>query len=77
MKDPKSFIATLEGPDYEFALKGSGPLSFHLGCGFVRDSTGTLCMDSGKHVMKMAESYKHIFKSNPPHSNVLMCLHPL
>ena len=34
MKDPESFIAILEGPEYKFTLKGTGPLSFYLGCGF-------------------------------------------
>ena len=48
MRNPKEFIDQLEGPEGNFKLKGSGPLKFHLGCGFTRDSTGTLCMDAGR-----------------------------
>ena len=49
MKDPQAFIDQLEAAPYNFKLKGSGPLNFHVGCGFNRDSTGTLCMDPGKY----------------------------
>ena len=33
---------------------GSGPMSFHLGCGFERDrdTTGTLCMNPRKYIDK-------------------------
>ena len=50
MKDPKAFIDQLEVAPYNFKLKGSGPLNFHLGCGFNRDSTRTLYMDPGKYI---------------------------
>ena len=49
MKDPQSLLDQLMAPPY-FKLKGSGELPFHFGCGFKRDSTGTLCMDPGKYV---------------------------
>ena len=39
----KNSWRNLESAPYNFKLKGSGPLSFHLGCGFSRDSSGTLC----------------------------------
>ena len=50
MKDLQAFIDQLEAVPYNFKLKGSGPLNFHLGCGFHCDSTGTLCMDPGKYI---------------------------
>lgn len=45
MKDPEEFLAQLESDRYNFELKGLGEITFHLGCSFVQDSTGTLCMD--------------------------------
>jgi Reverse transcriptase (RNA-dependent DNA polymerase) len=29
--------------DHKFNLKGVGPLTYHLGCDYFRDSDGTLC----------------------------------
>ena len=29
---------------YKYKLKGTGPISFHLGCDFFRDKNGVLCM---------------------------------
>ena len=34
MEDPKAFLEVLQSKPYNFKLKGLGPLSFHLGCGF-------------------------------------------
>ena len=55
MKDPQSLLDQLMAPPYNFKLKGSGELAFHLGCGFHQDSTSTLCMDPGKYVKRMEE----------------------
>ena len=63
MKDPQSLLEQLMAPPYTFKLKGSGELAFHLGCGFQRDSTGTLCMDPGKYIDRM-EDLQH-FKTKP------------
>ena len=65
MKDPQSLLDQLMAPQYNFKLKGSGELAFHLGCGFHRDSTGTLCMDPGKYVERMEEAYVQHFKTKP------------
>ena len=35
MKDPQSLIDQLTVSPYHFKLKGSGPLNFHLGRGFL------------------------------------------
>ena len=40
-KDTKSAIDSLTNKHY-FKLKGMGPISYHLGCGFGRDDEGTL-----------------------------------
>ena len=50
-KEPKELLKQLQGAPYNFDLKGSsGPLNFHLGCGFYRDEDGTLCMDLSKYI---------------------------
>ena len=50
-------------PPYNFKLKGSGELAFHLRCGFQCDNTGTLFMDHGKYVEQMEEAYVQHFKT--------------
>ena len=41
-RNPSDIVAQLEGP-CTFKLKGTGPMSFHLGCDFFRDEDGVLC----------------------------------
>ena len=65
LKDPQSLINHLKTALYNFKLKGSGPLNFYLGCGFHQDTTGTLCMDPGKYIDPMLESYKQYFGVKP------------
>ena len=65
MENPQEFLKKLESAPYNYKLKGSGPLTFHLGCGFLRDSTSTICMDPGKYVDKMECSYKQLFHCKP------------
>ena len=65
MKDPQSLLDKLQSAPHNFKLKGSGELSFHLGCGFQQDSTGTLCMDPGKYIDKMEDAHKQYFKVKP------------
>ena len=57
-KDSKLLLEQLNGKPYEFELKGSGPVNSYLGCGFERDSDGTLCMNPGKHIKKMVAGYE-------------------
>ena len=65
IKDPQSLINQLKAAPYNFKLKGSGPLNFHLGCGFARDDNGTLYMDPGKYIDRMMEAYKQHFGVKP------------
>jgi len=65
MKNPQEFLKVLQSSPYNFKLKGSGPLSFHLGCGFERDEKGTLCMDPLKYIEKMEASYQQLFGTMP------------
>ena len=55
MKDPKAFCDALK-EEYKLKLKGVGPLSYHLGCGFARDEDVTLV--ARKYVDKILESYE-------------------
>ena len=71
MKDPQSLLDQLMAPPYNFKLKGSGELAFHLGCSFKRDSTGTLCMDPRQYVKPMEEAYVQHFKVKPNQKHCL------
>ena len=44
MKDPKAFCDTLK-EKYKLKLKGVGPISYHLACGYTRDEDRTLVAD--------------------------------
>ena len=64
--DPKLFLQQLEkNPNCPCELKGSGPVNFHLGCGFNRDSDETLCMDARRYVEKMEDNYNRLFPHKP------------
>jgi hypothetical protein len=65
MEDPEAFLKQLSSAPYNFKLKGSGEVNFHLGCGFERDSDGVLCMNPGRYVDKMEDAYKQYFKEQP------------
>ena len=66
MKEPEAFLTLLQSKPYNFKLKGSGPMSFHLGCGFERDSHGTLKMNPRKYIEKMNQGYEQMFGCKPP-----------
>jgi len=66
-KDPKSITDKLM-EQYGFKLKGTGPLTFHLGCDFVRDSDGVLCIKPTKYIAKVVETYKRLFGNTPLHN---------
>jgi Reverse transcriptase (RNA-dependent DNA polymerase) len=64
MADPQTFVNTLEDK-HQFKLKGTGPISFHLGCDFFRDEEGVLCMAPRKYIEKMMMSYESMFGEKP------------
>ena len=66
MKHPEQFLKQLQSEPYNFKLKGSGPMSFHLGCGFERDNNdGTLRMNPKKYIDKMIQGYEQMFGNKP------------
>jgi len=64
-KDLQSIIEMLQGAPYNFKLKGSGPISFHLGCGFERDRYNLLCINPKKYIEKMMQSFERMFGERP------------
>jgi hypothetical protein len=65
MEDTETFLKQLPSAPYNFKLKGSGELSFHLRCGFERDSDGVICMNPSRYIDKMEDAYKQHFKESP------------
>jgi hypothetical protein len=64
MEDAETFLKRLSSAPYNFKLKGSGELNFHLGCAFERDSDGVLCMNPSRYINKMEDAYKQHFKES-------------
>jgi hypothetical protein len=50
-RNAQAIIDALEGKPNSITLKGTGPVTFHLGCDFFRDDDGVLC---NKHVRREA-----------------------
>ena len=65
---PQEFTQFLEN-EYNFKLKGTGPITFHLGMDIIRDSEGVLCIQPKKYIEKMVANYTRMF-SEPPTSRV-------
>ena len=63
-KNPKAITDLLQDK-YQFKLKGTGPISFHLGCDFTRDDDGTMCMSPKRYIDKLQGTYERIFGCKP------------
>ena len=61
---PQLLIKTLEDV-HKFKLKGTGDISFHLGCDFFRDKDGVLCYAPKKYIERMIDNYVRIFGQKP------------
>jgi hypothetical protein len=61
MREPLSLIKTLEGAPYDLKFKGTGPLKYHLGCGFEKGEDGILQMNPLKYIQKMEQGFKLMF----------------
>jgi Reverse transcriptase (RNA-dependent DNA polymerase) len=64
MKNPKEFTDVLENM-HKFKLKGTGPITFHLGMDFTGDEDVTLCISPTKYIEKLIKNYKKSFGINP------------
>jgi len=58
-KDPKE-ITDILCKKHGFKLKGTGPIGFHLGCGFYHNEDGELCVSPKRYIEKMADTYLHL-----------------
>ena len=63
-KDPWEIVDVLERK-YKFKLKGTGPISFHLGMGFFRDEEGVLCLSPKRYIERMISTYVTLFGVKP------------
>ena len=61
--DPNAFCDTIK-EKYKLKLKGAGPISYHLGCGYTRDEDGTLVADPRKNVEKSLSHMKKCLVAN-------------
>ncbi len=64
-KNPQAIIDYLKGDPINFKLKGTGPVTFHLGCDYFRDEDGTLCVGPRRYIDRMVDSYVQMFGSAP------------
>eukprot|EP00980_Cylindrotheca_fusiformis_P001081 scaffold304_cov98-Cylindrotheca_fusiformis.AAC.1 len=63
-KKPQEIIDALMNK-YKFKLKGTGEISFHLGCDYFRDQDGVLCFAPKQYIEKMVTSFERMFGSKP------------
>ena len=64
-RNPKAITDALMAAPNNFKLKGTGEVSFHLGCDFFRDADGTLCTGPRKYIERMESTYKSLFGASP------------
>ena len=65
VRNPEAFVKCLE-EKYNFKLKGTGEVSFHLGADFTRDDDGTLCLRPTKYITeRLVKSYEKMFGEKP------------
>ena len=65
MDNPEEFLTQLQSGPYNFKLKGSGPMNFHMGCGSGQNEHDVLSMDPTKYLNKMVETYKQLYGQSP------------
>ena len=56
-KNPQDIVDQLT-KTHKFKLKGTGEISFHLGCGYFRDKDGVLCYAPRKCIEKCLDNYE-------------------
>jgi len=63
-RNPQEILDTLT-QQYQFQLKGTGSISFHLGIDFFCDEEDVLCFAPKKYIQKMTDSYFQMFGTHP------------
>lgn len=64
-KAPQAIIDQLMAPPRNFKLKGTGTVTFHLGCDFFRDDAGCLCFGPRKYIEKMCDTFFRMYGKQP------------
>jgi Reverse transcriptase (RNA-dependent DNA polymerase) len=65
MENPQALINSLT-ETYKFKLKGTGPISYHLGMDLHRDKDGVLCIAPRKYLEQVMANYECIFGKTHP-----------
>jgi len=65
--DPAKITEDLE-KKHGFKLKGTGPITYHLGCDFFQDQDGILCMTPKTYIQRIMDNYKKLFGTKPKQS---------
>ena len=65
-KNPKAITDALQAAPHNFKLKGTGPVTQHLGCSFDRED-GVLCMGPKKYIDRVDAQYLALFGEKPSH----------
>ncbi|MFA9289401.1 MAG: reverse transcriptase domain-containing protein, partial [Weeksellaceae bacterium] len=63
-RKPEEIISKLQ-EEHKFKLKGVGPLTYHLGCDYVRDSNDTLCYGPRKYIVKLIDQFENMYGCKP------------
>ena len=63
-KDPQAIVDALT-KKHKLKLKGTGPMSYHLGCDYFRDKKGVLCGSPRTYVEKLIGAYERMFGAKP------------
>ena len=63
-KDTQAIVDKLMN-GYKYKLKGTGPLSYHLGCDCFKDDNGVLCSAPKKYIDRMMETFHQMFGHTP------------
>ena len=61
-KNPQAIIDALET---KFKLKGTGPITFHLGCNFFRNENGNLCFGPKSYIERVVMMHEDMFGCKP------------
>jgi hypothetical protein len=64
-KNPQGIIDQLEAKPHQFKLKGTGPVTYHLGNDYVREEDGTLRVGPCKYIEKMVATYERMYGKKP------------
>jgi hypothetical protein len=65
-KDPKAITDILMNK-YNFKLKGTGEIEYHLGMSFCRNDRNELCISPQWYIEKMVDNNKQLFGESPSH----------